>query len=701
MTSHKIAAIMLILVALSAAFDLGQCFYSYEEDVAVTYTNFTLQGNQYSIVYFDGTETFLFENGEPLTDSEKIRSIISIHYLNEYYPSSDEIEDARELLDEYNQSRNDGQKFPGKEEYVCREVIFIDGRVKNGNQPIYCRTEADEERCQDASMLMYQFLTSVTGTPPVSSPSVLLEPIEDFGFASYGTDYLLGNITQKLDEAEDNRSQMYSALEYAEESIPTLEEYMEDMEDSLFTWNENLACDSNHWCLCPDININETKLEELEEQVGDLKDKLGPYDEYQEVSENICNASQERLEYMETETRAQEYLSDYEEFNGSAAELIPVAEEATDHISNFTVSQNLSRLKTLHAKIPEDISNREFNTTESDIEEYGRLIDELEDASSLMLTEYNETKQAKNDVGSLMVLLETKDLDPVSLEKLDLLRNKTEDLDAEFRDGMTLEELNNLEEEYRSVEGEARELLSVESETPAKKVLLLFRGFARNVNTGIAGVAEKTEIIEPEEIPENSTVTLGLFSALVFLSLASIALLVFLYIIATTKFSVPKTSHVLASAFLSVMILLLGFSAFMYMFLGKTSTDATLPEFLADFSEKNSTTIMVDLRNASYSDAVAMTTCAGSLAESFDEQNKSWTIYKLTANTCTEVTPAANTSLSVDQCLGNASESESEFVLEYSDTNEPPRFSVIYENKAEIRANYDYYDSCPLVALFS
>jgi hypothetical protein len=53
------------------------------------------------------------------------------------------------------------------------------------------------------------------------------------------------------------------------------------------------------------------------------------------------------------------------------------------------------------------------------------------------------------------------------------------------------------------------------------------------------------------------------------------------------------------------------------------------------------------------------------------------------------------------ECTDALDEAGSSFLLAYSQKNEPPRFSVIYRNRAEISANLDYYESCPLVALFS
>jgi hypothetical protein len=77
-------------------------------------------------------------------------------------------------------------------------------------------------------------------------------------------------------------------------------------------------------------------------------------------------------------------------------------------------------------------------------------------------------------------------------------------------------------------------------------------------------------------------------------------------------------------------------------------------------------------------------------------------MYQITPNTCTKTDSlGTNSSLNAAECLETADKANSSFQLGYSQKNEPPRFSVIYQNRAEINANLDYYESCPIVALFS
>jgi hypothetical protein len=320
---------------------------------------------------------------------------------------------------------------------------------------------------------------------------------------------------------------------------------------------------------------------------------------------------------------------------------------------------------------------------------------------------YNGTREAKNVADSLMLVLETKDLDPSALETFQALQNRTADLDASFRDGYTVSELEVLRLNYINITADGQELLKSESDVPATKAVLLFRGFARRVNGGIAKFAVATRLGDPQSIIDNRLLSFGAFTSLVFLSLTALSLLFFLYLFVTLNLDVPQSRHILGAAFLCSIVMFLGFSVFLYLFLDKTSASATFTEFLSDFNSRNSTSIVLDLRNVSYSDAQSMTACADSFSGLLAQKNKTWTLYTLTPGTCTQKNPPtaarnapANATLTVNDCLGLAENQSSSFVLGYSPQNLPPRFSVIYTSKAEINANSDYYKSCPLVALF-
>lgn len=701
MASPKVVFLsLMLLVGIACAFNASDYLYPYENGTIVSYSNFTLKGIKYSIVSLDGDETFLLKNGQILQNKSEIESATYSYYLSTYYPSDDDVDNLRDLIDAYNESRNDGQKFIGKEEYTCRSVLFIDGRVMAFNEKIYCRDPSDEKLCNYSAMLMYQYLSSLT-TPPVGSWDDLAEPIMDFGYSSYGTDEILGEAVSRLNDAKENEAKMLDALDYIDDNIETLDDYREEIENSKFGWTEKKACDANHWCLCPDMDLNDSILDDLGDAAKDLVDKMEPFKNYKIVSSEIYNNTKDRVEYTTTEKLVAQYYGDFTSMNGSGGQIIALGEEATLRVSNTTLANELFQLKSLHQSISDDLEDKDTSTLGTDIERYGNLTQSVNISATSLLEQYNDTKDAKNLANSLIYVLESKDLDPVAAKTLSQLENQSGDLDAEFRDGLALAKLVDLEGNYTALAREAQALLMTDNDMPANRVLLLFRGYARAVNENIANLAEATQVVERKDIPDNS-LTLVIFSALVFISMASILLLVFLHIMATTRFTIPKAGQIVASAFVCLMVLLLGFSAVMYLFLGKTSTDATLPEFLSDFNKQRSATILLDLRNTSYSDSLAMSSCAASLADSFGDRNKTWTLYTLTANSCSRKTSTGgNSTLSTDDCVGEAENSTSLFKLGYSSSNEEPRFSVIYENKAEITANLDYYESCPVVSLFS
>ncbi len=701
MYSHKCTILLLLLASLAFPFDVAEYFYSTEKDVTVAYNDFTLDGTKYSIVSLNGAETFLLKENEPLTEESEIEDALYSYYIQMHYPSEEEIDELKNLTKQFNDSRNDGHDWKNKEEYLCRdEILFANGKITISGEPVRC---VDEESCQQNALLLFAAYGEGLG---LGSAEPLYEALLDFAPSSFAMDDILNNYAEKLENLSEDS--VVETIDYITSTTDELEDYSDDIESTIFRTPrlddqaDKDACYLKCYAICPSFDIDTDLLDDLNDAASALKTKIAPLSGYESKAAMIYSNSIARIEYSTTEALAEEYTEDFEALNATAETVVPMGEQASTYILNNSLKQKVDTLKSLQVSITDDIDARDFNTTAGDLETFEGLLGEVKNASEVILEQYNKTKNAKNMANSIILVLDTKDLDPVSKGSLDLLKNRTADLDAEFHDGISMDQLASLEGNYTAIVEDGQKLLKKENDMPATKVLLLFRGFARNVNEGIATVAEETDVIEPQEIPDNTLTTLGLFSTILFLSLGSIILLVFLYVIGTTKFVVPKTGQIVASAFVSLLVLLLGFSVFTYFLLSKTSTDATLTEFLTDFDAKESTAIVVDLKNTAYSDAVAMESCADQLAETFEERNKTWMIYRISANTCTTIdSSGTESSHSATECWNMVGNESSTFELGYSSSNEPPKFSVIYVNKAQIKANLDYYDSCPLESLFS
>ncbi|MDD5172283.1 MAG: hypothetical protein PHF60_04580 [Candidatus ainarchaeum sp.] len=699
MTSHKIAFLALLVCSLISAFNVADYLYPEEKNVSVSYTNFTIDGTDYAIVKLNNVETFLLQDDVPMTDQADLEIALHAYYTSTYYPSEAEIQELRDLIKKFNDSRNDGYDFKNKEEYICRnDVLLSNGKITVSGVPVICK---DNESCTKNAMLLFSVYGEGLG---LGSATAIIDPLMDFTPNSLRMDELLANYTTRLDAMDQDN--VVSTIGYIKDTSGELEDLADIIESSLFRTPrlndsaDRKACQLKCWAICPSFDLDQEAAQDIQSEASSIYSKLGPLSGYSTVANNIYNKTTTRMEHVKNENTATYYTDLFKPLNKTGQAAISYAEETLVHVQNRTLSQKLDDLKSLHVTIPEDIDAHNFATLDADIGQYKTLAANVTNMSNELMLIYNESRDAKNTENALLLVLESKDLDPIALRSLELLTNQTEDLNAQFRDGLTLTQLESLEQNYSALTAKAQDLLKSESDTPASRVLLMFRGFARKVNTGIATVAEKTDLMPKESIPESAA--LSGFSAIVFLSLAAMALLFFLYLFSTVQFTIPKTGHILGAAFLVVLMLLLAFSVFLYLFLGKTATDASLPEFLADFSDKNSSSIVVDLSSVSFSDSKAMSSCATMLANSFSQKNRSWTLYTISDDKCT-ITPmngtASNSSASA--CYLAANEDQSYFMLGYSETNPPPKFSIIYDNKAEIMANTEYYNSCPLVALFS
>ncbi|MFH1393662.1 MAG: hypothetical protein ABII71_00930 [Candidatus Micrarchaeota archaeon] len=699
--SKSVLALLFMFGLALASFDISDYLYDDETVDSVSYEDFTYLGNNYRIVSLAGEDIFLLRNGEIMADSAEVEDVIYEYYLDTYYPSDSEVAEMRRLLEDYNRSRNDGQKFIGREEYTCRGVLFIDGRVKYGTEPIVCRTEADDLLCQYAGKLMWQYLTSVTGVPPVASWEDLYEPIKEFGLSSHSADVIFETAFSKLDSAEDDRGRMYDALSYIHGAIPDLEEHIEVMETNMFGWTPEKSCDSTHWCMCPDLDLNDSILEDVEDKASDLMDKMGPFANYRGVSGELGNNTADRIAFAAGERSAGTYGEQFAALQVAGQNAIALGRRAVSHTTNPTLASKLDTLESLEATIPANIDSREFSAMASDLEDYARLTGEVQSLSASSLSVYNNTLEEKNNADTLLLVLETRELDPFSATELDKLKNDSFDLDAKFREGLTADEWGALADEYRNVSSRATTLLQDQEESPVYNAFLLFRGFARKMNVGIADFVTATDLATPAEVPDNKYLAFGGFSLLVLLSFGAIMLIAFLSVLVFKRLHLSRKRYVLMAAFVGGMGILVLFSGLLFTYMEKTCSDSSVEEYLVDFESRDSTALVIDMRSVTFNEN-PMIDCANSLASTFSSQNKSVTVYELRAGTCDKrVFGDTAYPMGIYSCMDEASGMGSMFVLNYSNVVEEPHFSTIYFNKAEISGNTAYYDSCPLTALFN
>lgn len=704
MKSSMLVLFLVLLISSVNSFDPSDYLYSSETASSVSYENFTLNGKDYSIVKISGSEAFLIEEGKLIQDKSQIEKAIYDHYLSKYYPSSSELKNIEDLLDAYNASRNDGNKFPKKEEYVCRDVLFADGRVKTGNKPVICKPDLDN--CNYSAMFLYSYLSAATGMPPVGSWTDLRPDIKKFSFASYYTDYILENATSKLEDAKED--DMYDALKYIKDYIPELKSNLTDIEGTKYGWKKSgssWTIDSSHWAICPPLDLNDSALTKLESDTGTLLTKMAPFNKYKSVASSLHTSTGARLKFHTEETNATYFSSIFNPLSAQAAPVISLSDLTLARISNSSLKSDASSLKSLHSKINSSIKSKDFSTIESDLAKYKTLIPKVNKSCHEAYKIYNQSVAAKNSADSLVFILETKELDPLTRNEFENLKNKTSDLDSAFIDGLDPQKYIAFVSNYTDISNQANSILRKSRESPGSMMFLNFRSFARKVNNGLAAFIESSDVMTAKEVPEKKALTFGGFSFLTFITLGAICLLMFLALLVMRHLMKPSARFILVVVFLIAILSLTAFSAFLFVYLDRTSTDVDIEEFLIDLSNKENVSVLVDLSNAPYGARSPMKSCGSSLGTSFYESNKTVNLYVLDSSGCSIQTFSQDgnktTTSTTAACLQSVGNESSVITVNHSSSLMKPKFSIIYTSRAHIAADSSYYNSCPLRAIFN
>ncbi|MBI5227521.1 hypothetical protein HY988_02935 [Candidatus Micrarchaeota archaeon] len=693
----QIIFVLLIILAmfpLSSAFSASDYLHDGETNSSVSYSNFTLNGSFYSIVSINGAENFLLRDNQLVANSSDISMALRSYYLSVYYPSSEDINGLLSAIDSYNKSRNDGYDFKLKEEYTCRdEILFSNGKIKISGTPITCK---DNATCFKNAQILF----SVYGQGlNLGSPQVILQPLKDFSLSSFAMDAFLSNYTQSLQQiGPDN---VISTISYMSKTAPSLSEYQSKIESTVFRTprlndsSDKAACQLKCWAICPSLSLDHNGLKDIQNRIQNLSTKVAPLTNYVSVSGKISNNTQARLDYVKTKSAASYYADLFGSLNKSGAESMALADNALSHVSNPPLSEKLDQLKLLDVTIPLNIAKKNFSHLDADLADYSDLTKTVSSLSTGVLSEYKNTLKAKENMDTLTLLLDSKEMDAGSIASFEIIRNQTAILDSRFTDGLTVSQLQELSLAYQNISAQETELLSGESNSPASKGIMLMRGLSRRLDVNIAKVASESKLFQPSPALSDAPVITAIFSALLFISLFSVMILFFL------RISPALNSTLLKILFACCFVLLLAGIVLLYTVMLKAITNATLSEFLNDFGAIHSTSVFVDSRNTSLANSDLMARCANTLSNSLKSENKSVDLLIIYPDFCIKQnSDGSNSTLTTDQCAENFGVQNSSFFLGYSDVNVQPKFSIIYGDHAQIAGNSQYYQLCPLPSLF-
>lgn len=689
---------LLLLLSFSfAAFDAKNFLYEEENATRLNTSSFTVDNTSYSMVNLEGKPIFLLKNGEPLQTENEIKAILGTYYKQTTYPSADELASLKQGVLDYNLSRNDGGRFLGKEEYVCRQILLLNG-IKYGSGYIYCD---GDDGCNKIAMVFYS-ATYAKGVKKTISFEDTLAMIKEFGKASDETEKLVKNALSLMENInEDNLAPSLTDLKSIVSQLRTHKSILENTRVRTPTTDpaEVQRCiDERCFAICPDISLNGSQLNLLDNTANSLLSKSAPYVNHKTISFEIYNHTFSRFLFRTSETKAVQFSSLFDPLSTDAGEVSVDASAALNSVSNESLRINLNKINDLTNKINHSIELRNFSTIDQDLADYEEAISETKLLIPKVLQLYNQSLSTKSNANALIFLLDTKDLSSKDRKRLDELKNISNSLDASFSKGITDVELQQLSVSYSNVSQQASELLKSQKEGLFQLTSSKFRSFARRINNGLANLVSLTKLTSPSDFASNKLFSFGGVAAITFLSLAALSFFVFLGIFARFRLATGLVKFVLLGGYGIFIICLLIFSVFLYVFLTKTASAADIEEFIYDLNSKKSSAIAVELQGVNYDAANNMKSCANMIAASLRTSNKSVLIYEL-GDTCTVKSPSGDTIKDKSDCKVELKNSTS-FVLSYSEVPEKPALSTIYDTKAFLHGDSAYYKSCTISALF-
>ncbi len=250
--------LLLLLGGVRVLTAFNPSLYLINNESMANVQNFTLNlnGTTYELVLINHTPSFVLRPDNSLCNNTHVISTILSTYFKIHNPLPTNLT-SRLLydLDQYNKSRNDGVgEWKGKEEYMCRRVLFM---------TYYPCTNATN--CKRTA----EVVCALSGIG-CSDPSTVYPDVYQFGIASYGTDKLINKLeNQTKYNLTENLSVSLINTMLAE--VEQLDEYRKDIESTPFRMPVVPGTCPTCFGICPPLQLNQTYLIDMETALEHVK----------------------------------------------------------------------------------------------------------------------------------------------------------------------------------------------------------------------------------------------------------------------------------------------------------------------------------------------------------------------------------------------------------------------------------------------
>ena len=633
-------ALLVLMFSLSVfGFSISDYLYEGENVSSVVIKTIDVAGNTYYLYLLNNQPILIVSNKEPVKNDSVIREVLESYYSSLYMPEQEKIEEIKALIQELNNSRNDGAgtKWPGKEENECKKIL--------GER--YTLPRNWEETYNNDIYLFYSVATCAyykpKGVIPCSKPEDIYDEIKQFFENSRAIDSFVEQSLEELDNI--SLYNIKDSLELVKENVESIEEKASPLEESKFRFPLGGVDEcSDCYGICPPIIYNHTAIDEIKDKIDELLESL-PDKDFAEIIDEAISQSKARIHYKEGK---EDYLYYMQKYNATLQEIEKEVEKIVllnKKVKNADIP-NYQEIVDLYSDINESINSLNFTGFENKLEQ---LEEKLNQSKAYVESLYNEVKQLeelRKEINFYMAVLRGQGL---SIEDLETQKSS---LDIAYNSNLNKNNIAQFKQDYEELLNKIKEKRGTTK--PEGILYSLFKSLTAPLARATTSIIFALPIQNKTPIVQHSAIITSLIIAGFLFSTAIIFSLLF-YSLKRSFFGISlreKRVKLLYFAFWGVIALIgLVIGALTYLPVSKGFTSAYGDEVLSLLTKQSEVIIAIDYTNdTSLSYRIS---CGEKMKNELEKYGVKADLYFLVGNDCVEIAKAnqTNQSKTISNCL--------------------------------------------------
>ena len=351
-------ALLLTGLASAEVFDINEYLFEDESIEDIEYTNISIDGENYSLLYIGNDPIFILEDGILVENQTQVEQLAGDCWKELYYPSEEEINELKGYIEDYNAGRHGEVQYKAPAihfsdaEGYCDKATYMTQEVFEGHKGCI-----GEEECIQLANLFCNMIDPMHMMG--CNPYVL-----GIGFTQYSDGkHAMDKNYKKTIELFDglDSSNIAERLDLYEENLDDLENAGEDLVfNSLRLPIGNIFDCPDCVGFCPEIPLDFDLLEKAQEKVDELQLKVEPLANEEEKIQLIADNTEDRIWYSEGKDLYPRYNSKYYATLKENGESFTWAEETLGQVVNGNLANKYNSAKLLKDDLENQLQTYRF-----------------------------------------------------------------------------------------------------------------------------------------------------------------------------------------------------------------------------------------------------------------------------------------------------------------------------------------------------